>query len=922
LLFNGKIEQAAAAGGRLVEFTDQAFADNLELRFSTTTLVVMNYDLNNRLQEAEPFLARAYSLSMKLARLAPEELPTVVNGLSMLAGSFAKQQRYVEEGRLRKRAVQVVEENLGAHDPQMLQPLVWLGLSASQAVRIAEAEHYWRKAVSVGEAANAQSNPHWSMALSFLATNLKRQGRHSEAEVLARRAVALAENPAVQTTPLPGSLGMLADILEDQGRFAEAEPLRARALEATLSLKLMLKEQFVAFEKVNLAAHCRKQGRFEEAQRWLDEAMLDLRDTAAREGDKALAFPLGELVELQAARGQTQAALQSLERLMQADENPGFHRFARRARLLRKAGDQQRALADLERALALAEEARVGGSGGEHDRAQFFAQFADDFETMIEWRHETRDPAAAFLAAERFRARSMVDQLALQGGDPLAGLPAAEAAQLRANDYQARVKLDALERQLQAAQARKQPSETQQWRAKRDDARQALIEAHREARNASTAYKLAVRADFSAAALSDVIAELSASNELLLSYTLGKRHSYVIAADGNHEPTFEELVVEDSDAQLLQISPGPLTAASCRALIQGGRGQPALAGIARGLDLEGDEPDVASANRLAALWRILVPAGLRDALVTGAYQGLVVVPDGSLSIMPFEMLVVGNDARGAPRYLLDAGPPVRYGPSATVLANLASRNALKGNAAQSALLTVADPSYQNAAAPQAARTITAEFEAAGRFRSANRLFARLPGTRIESDRLARAFREQGLEASQLLAESATERLSRHEMAGKRIVHVACHGLADSAFGNFFGALAMTAGPEAQTDPEDDGFLTLPEIYQLPLGGCELALLSACQTNHGPQSSGEGTWALSRGFLVAGARRVVASNWLVEDLAAAELISNFGQTVAQRAASGQPVRHAAALQMAKRKIRAQPRWAAPYYWAAFVLVGPN
>ena len=104
-------------------------------------------------------------------------------------------------------------------------------------------------------------------------------------------------------------------------------------------------------------------------------------------------------------------------------------------------------------------------------------------------------------------------------------------------------------------------------------------------------------------------------------------------------------------------------------------------------------------------------------------------------------------------------------------------------------------------------------------------------------------------------------------------------------------------------------------------GSELAILSACQTNYGPQQKGEGTWALSRGFLVAGSRRVVASNWLVDDEATASLVSFFCAGLAQAEKAGQPVDHAAALQAAKRWVRQQDKWKSPYYWASMVLIGP-
>jgi CHAT domain-containing protein len=146
-------------------------------------------------------------------------------------------------------------------------------------------------------------------------------------------------------------------------------------------------------------------------------------------------------------------------------------------------------------------------------------------------------------------------------------------------------------------------------------------------------------------------------------------------------------------------------------------------------------------------------------------------------------------------------------------------------------------------------------------------------------------------------------------------------LVDESYGNLFGALALTPGPDPG-DPANDGFLTLAEIYELHLDDCELAILSACDTNYGPLQQGEGVWALSRGFLVAGSRRVVASNWLVDDEAAASLISVFCTYVARAEKQGKPVDYAEALQKAKRWVRRQEKWSSPYYWGTFVLVGPN
>ena len=177
----------------------------------------------------------------------------------------------------------------------------------------------------------------------------------------------------------------------------------------------------------------------------------------------------------------------------------------------------------------------------------------------------------------------------------------------------------------------------------------------------------------------------------------------------------------------------------------------------------------------------------------------------------------------------------------------------------------------------------ATFKPAARYAARGNLQP-LPHSDTEVSWVAEAFTKSGLAASKLLRAEATEENLRSRVAGQGIVHLACHGLVDSEQGNFFGALALTPGAKAGSNPSDDGFLTLPEIYELNLKGCELSILSACQTNFGPQQRGEGVRALSRGFLVAGSRRVVASNWLVDDDAAASLIYFFCAGVAQQEAS--------------------------------------
>ena len=109
-------------------------------------------------------------------------------------------------------------------------------------------------------------------------------------------------------------------------------------------------------------------------------------------------------------------------------------------------------------------------------------------------------------------------------------------------------------------------------------------------------------------------------------------------------------------------------------------------------------------------------------------------------------------------------------------------------------------------------------------------------------------------------------------------------------------------------------MRLHEIYNLELRA-DLVVLSACQTALGSEFKGEGLVALTRGFLAAGAPRVVASLWSVDDRATAELMGRFYRgLIAGKLAPG------AALRRAQLELAGSPRWKSPYYWAGFALQG--
>jgi CHAT domain-containing protein len=310
------------------------------------------------------------------------------------------------------------------------------------------------------------------------------------------------------------------------------------------------------------------------------------------------------------------------------------------------------------------------------------------------------------------------------------------------------------------------------------------------------------------------------------------------------------------------------------------------------------------------LAEVFLPEPLRRRIETERPKRLLIVPDGALHQLPFEALLLADEP--APRYVLDAWPPIAYLPSAGILERLLERPAAASEGP--VLLTIGDPYYRsNDPAVAAAGEATRNAFLTGQLQ-------RLPGTGRECAAVAAVFGPD--RALQFLGNEATEANVKRHAPGRRFLHLAAHGLVDEHWDNLFGGIALTPTESASTPAADDGLLSLDEIHELPIAGCELAVLSACQTSVGPDRPLEAGSTLARGFLAAGARRVVASLWSVADDSTAQLMQSlFRQIAGSAAESAGGVDYAAALQQARRQLRSNPKTADPYYWAPFILLGP-
>ena len=190
-------------------------------------------------------------------------------------------------------------------------------------------------------------------------------------------------------------------------------------------------------------------------------------------------------------------------------------------------------------------------------------------------------------------------------------------------------------------------------------------------------------------------------------------------------------------------------------------------------------------------------------------------------------------------------------------------------------------------------------------RRSGKALSNLPAVRQEVAQLQRLLGKQGVVVAQ--EDKATPARARQMAQNARVVHFACHARADNVDPLGSGLLLAPAG-------SDEGLLTAAEVVSRWRLRADVVMLSACETAIGVSRRYEGLYGLARAFLFAGARSVGASLWQVSDASTARLMGAFYREYARG------VGKAEALRQAQLALLRDKRYADPYYWSGFVLIG--
>lgn len=272
-------------------------------------------------------------------------------------------------------------------------------------------------------------------------------------------------------------------------------------------------------------------------------------------------------------------------------------------------------------------------------------------------------------------------------------------------------------------------------------------------------------------------------------------------------------------------------------------------------------------------------------------QKLVIIPDGKLCLLPFELLIKpgskANTFEDLPYLIKDYA--ISYQFSASLFAK---ENQVKMNVDKKMLICapVHFPNKNN----EAERVSLVNLN--GTIEEANNLKAMADSNKVSTLCL--------LENN--ANESAIKSLTLKDFS---YLHFASHGTVDEDHPE----LSKIYLYEKNTNDKEDGSLYASEIYNLPMNA-ELVTLSACETGSGKVTKGEGVVGLTRSLVFAGAKNIVVSHWKVSDRATAILMVSFYK----KAMSSD--NYATDLQKAKLELIASKTFAAPYYWAPFVLFG--
>jgi len=315
----------------------------------------------------------------------------------------------------------------------------------------------------------------------------------------------------------------------------------------------------------------------------------------------------------------------------------------------------------------------------------------------------------------------------------------------------------------------------------------------------------------------------------------------------------------------------------------------------------------------SALYAALIKPVLERGLIPAGVKRLLIVPDGELAFLPFDIL---RESPASP----ELGESYRISLSASVSVSILA--AQSGNIGAEPVLAFGGALYDSGGkAAESSRgikllspeeTAAAGFEAPPSHYPGRQDWANLPGTEAEVRIIEKIAKRSTVFLGRDTSEAKVKELSASgELERYPILHFACHGYFNGTHPQLSAIVFSEVSGLLPESPED-GYLTVAEAALLRLDA-RAVILSACDTGRGGLKHGDGMVGLVRSLFAAGSRSAGVSLWPIADDAAVAFMENVYRLVLK---GGMSFREA--YYRAKQEFRLSGNWKHPFYRAAFVL----
>ncbi len=832
--------------------------------------------------------AKHYRQALAIRQLKDPRGKTVGRTFAMLAVLAQRRGHLDEADEASQRSLSILIEKKST--PTIIANIYRIqGWIAQERRRYGDAERLYLKSLSIGEK-NRTGPVGLSATLSSLASLAQQRGNDEAAEHYAQRAHKLIKKLDPKGTRILGSLRELGRIALRRGRLDEADDYFRQGLNV---LKAMDAPGFSMADIIASMGHvARRRGHIDKTRALYTEAFeLMSSTTPNRLAGAEILTHLGALSrESGAPEAETQLrrALDLGLRLAPGTLYEVLPRYEL-GLLQRDRGELGPAIDSLAAAISALESQRDLIGQQDSTAVGFAEQYARIFKTSINLLVDAGRTDEAFLMSERYRARSLLS--VLRHDDFRKTTPDVpgelQEERVRLNReygiaYRAFQQLDG------DADAKTVSRTLERLKALRVRRHELAEQLHR------FAPRMAAWAHPSPIGPRQVGAVLEKGTVVL---------SYIVLEDR------VLLFSQQQGDQKVSVSKLPVPRETLEDQVETFRV------LVRSPDA-GPESVLALRSLSARLYAALVEPALSR--ISGASR-LLILADGPLHLLPFSALVTAQDEQRA-RYLIE-DYVLHTAASMSVLSELKRSPDLRPS--ETDLIAFGDPIY-----PDANDVDEGRFDPLR-----GRQLSSLPSSRREVLDIANLFQDR---AQVFLGREAREEKVKSIPANTRFVHFASHGILDpSAPTDSFLALSMTS---TRTSSEN-GLLQAWEILEQLQWNAELVTLSACDTGLGRQAGGEGLIGLTRAFLAAGARAVVASMWAVPDRPTAPLMVRFYEALKDGTRKDEALRTAQLMLLREpvavpnesgstwgarllQWLRGPPKVDAshPYYWAAFQLYG--